>query len=197
MINSSQVMTESLNGDTAVFVPTTFYVVGRKKLAILFLATLGLYGFYWFYKNWSNYKHYISNDFNPDRSVWPAPRALFSVFFTHALFREVKAYGHDKAEVAGWNNGSQATKLVLIMILSSVLDRLSRKSIGSPYTDIASLVILAPWLAQLLDVQQMINISCGDRAGESNVRFTKANYAWITLGVIFWILIGIGLFLPD
>lgn len=196
MIENSQALAESLSGDDAVYVAPTFYVVSQKKLAVLYIATLGLYGFYWFYKNWSNYKHSMAPGFNPDREIWPVARAIFSVFFIHSLFREIKMFGRDKAALAEWKSDSLATKLVLTLIVSNVLDRLSRKSIGSPYTDLASLLILAPLLALHLEAQQMINVSCGDPAGASNSRFTKANYAWITLGAIFWILVIIGFFLP-
>lgn len=190
-------MAESQSDDEVALVAPTFYIVSRKKLAILFIATLGMYTVYWFYKNWSNYKNRISDNFGDDRSIWPVPRGIFAIFFTHALFREVKAYGHDKATVAEWNNESQATKLVLTMIVSNVLDRLSYRSIGSPYTDVASLLILAPLLAQVLSAQQMINVSCGDPNGESNSRFTNANYAWIVLGLLIWILVIFGIFMPS
>jgi hypothetical protein len=196
MNDSSQVLAESRSGDEAVYAAPVFYVVSRKKLAILYIATLGLYGVYWFYKNWSNYKHAAVPDFNPDRDIWPAPRGLFSIFFIHALFREIKSYGRDKPALAEWNNEGHATKLVLTMIVSNVLDRLSYRSIGSPYTDLASLLILAPLLALFVEAQQMINVSCGDPDGKSNSRFTKANYVWITLGSIVWILVIIGFFLP-
>jgi hypothetical protein len=197
MINSSQALAESLSHDDVLYRPPTFYVVSRKKLVILYLATFGLYSVYWFYKNWSNYKHSTAPNFNPDREIWPAPRGLFSIFFIHALFGDIKLYGHAKAMVADWNAGSQATRLVLTMIVSNVLDRLSYRSIGSPYTDIASLLILAPLLSQFLSSQHMINVSCDDPDGESNSRFTTANYVWITLGVIWWIFVIIGFFLPD
>lgn len=189
-------MAESRSNDEVALIDPTFYIVSRKKLAILFMATLGMYSVYWFYKNWSNYKNRMSDKFDDDRSIWPVPRGIFAIFFIHALFREVKAYGGDKATVSEWNNESQATKLVLTMIVSNVLDRLSYRSIGSPYTDIASLLILAPLLAQLLSAQQMINASCGDPNGESNSRFTNANYAWIVLGLLIWILVIFGIFSP-
>ncbi|MFZ6768530.1 hypothetical protein ACO0LM_15835 [Undibacterium sp. Di26W] len=197
MIDSSQPMAESQSDDEVALVVPTFYIVSRKKLAILYIATLGMYAVYWFYKNWSNYKNRISDNFDDDRSIWPVPRAIFAIFFTHVLFREVKAYGHDKSTVAEWNNESQATKLVLTMIVSHVLDRLSYRSIGSPYTDVLSLLILAPLLAQFLSAQQMINASCGEPDGESNSRLTNANYAWIVLGLLIWILVIFSIFLPS
>jgi len=184
------------DGDLVHVVPR-FYVVSRTKLAVLFIATLGLYQFYWFYKNWSNYKLRAVVDAGADRSIWPVARALFAVFFTHALFNAIKAHGRDKAALAGWRNKSQATMLVVTMILANVLDRLSSRGIGSPVTDIASFLVLALLLSQFLNAQQMINVACGDPDGESNSRFTQANYVWIGLGAIAWILILIGTFLPE
>jgi hypothetical protein len=124
-------------------------------------------------------------------------RGIFSIFFTHALFREIKAYGNDKAALAEWNNESHATQLVLAMIAASVLDRLSYRSIGSPYTDIASILIMGPVLGLLLSAQRMINVSCDDPNGKSNSRFTNANYVWIALGLIFWIFFILSYILPE
>jgi len=75
---------------------------------------------------------------------------------------------------------------VLFTILGNLLDRLSARSIGSPYTDIASLLIMAPLLGLLLSAQQMINVGCVDPDGESNSRLTTANYVWIAIGLVFW-----------
>lgn len=197
MIDSSQTLTESRSDDDVAFIAPTFYVVSRKKLAILYLATFGLYGVYWFYKNWSNYKNCSSDKFNVDRSIWPVARGIFSIFFTHALFREIKAYGRDKEALAEWNNESLATQLVLFMIAANVLDRLSARSIGSPYTDVASLLIVAPLLGLLLSAQHMINVGCGDPDGASNSRLTNANYVWIALGLVFWVFVILGFISPE
>src|SRR5689334_3319399 len=60
----------------------SFYVVSPMKFLIMMVGTMGLYTLYWFYKNWSllNRKH---------KAYWPVMRAVFAIFFTHALFREV------------------------------------------------------------------------------------------------------------
>lgn len=197
MINNSQSLIENQGEDAAAFIEPTFYVVSRRKLAILFLATFGLYVVYWFYRNWSNYKHSNSKGFNVDRAIWPVARGIFSIFFTHALFGEIKAYGRDKEALDGWDNESLATQLVLFTIAWNVLDRLSARSIGSPYTDIASLLIMAPVLGLLFSAQRMINIGCDDPAGESNSRLTPANYLWIALGLVVWALVILGFILPE
>jgi hypothetical protein len=81
--------------------------------------------------------------------------------------------------------------------VGNVLDRLSARSIGSPYTDLLSLGLLAPLLFLFYKAQVIINLSCGDPEGAENSKFTAANYAWSVIGVICWILIIIGLLLPD
>lgn len=194
LISDPVLMTENLSIDETGSVAPIFYIVSRKKMAILYIATAGLYGIYWFYKNWSNYKRRMSDKIEDVGRIWPVLRGVFSIFFTHALFREIKAYGYEKSAVAEWNNSTQASRLVLTMITSNVLDRMSYRSYWEPYSDIASLLILAVLLPQFLNVQDMINISCGDPDGYSNSRFTWANYAWIALGAVIWILALLGIY---
>ena len=174
-----------------------FYVVSIKKFAVLYVATLGLYGFYWFYKNWACYKHQWAAHDEGREDLWPIARAFFAVFFVHSLFREVKALGREKPAVAAWGNGKHATLLVVLLIAAQAMDRLAYRDIGTPYTDALSLVILAPLLLLYTIAQEMINISCNDPRGHSNNHFTKANYAWIVVGAIFWCLALLNYILPD
>jgi hypothetical protein len=174
-----------------------FYVVSTRKLAILYVATFGLYALYWFYKNWDRYKDAWPYASEVGSTIWPVPRAVFSVFFVHSLFRKVKTHGEDKPAVARWSNMLDATQMVLLLLVASFLDRAARNSLGSPYTDWLSLAILAPLLFQFVKAQRMINLSCGDPAGTGNSGFSKANYAWIIVGGLWWVLVLIGTFLPD
>ena len=59
----------------------TFYVVSIPKFCVLYVATFGVYGLYWFYMHWQRYRR----GHGQHESIWPVPRALFSIFFTHAL----------------------------------------------------------------------------------------------------------------
>jgi hypothetical protein len=173
-----------------------FYVVSQRKLTILFLATLGLYAIYWFYKNWDRYKDKWPYASEVGSTIWPVPRAVFSVFFVHSLYRKIKTHGQEKPPVTTWRNNQDAPLMVLFLLASSYLDHAANKSIGSPYTDWLSLAIVAPLLFQFVKAQNMINVSCGDPAGASNSDFSSANYAWIIGGGLCWILIVLGLFLP-
>lgn len=170
----------------------TFYVVAPWKMAVLYVATLGLYGVYWAYKHWSNYKD--SQPFGSTGvSVWPVARGIFAVFFIHALYREAKAKGAGNALVAGWNDTVQATILVILMLASTTLNRLSYRSVGSPTTDILSLLILVPLALMMMSGQARINAACGDPTGERNRRFTGANIAWLVVGALLWALAIFGL----
>lgn len=172
-----------------------FYVVSRRKLAILYLATLGIYGLYWFYQNWARYNRHCPDAKQAGNGIWPIPRAIFSVFFTHDLFAKIHHHGRGSPFVAGWDHRPQATILVVLTLVSNGLNRLSMKEVGSPYTDILSLVLLLPLLNSLMQVQEMINASCRDPEGKTNAALGAANYAWIIGGALFWVLVIIGLLL--
>lgn len=117
----------------------TFYVVSKKKMAILFISTLGLYQLYWIYRNWRLYKTATG------QRMWPVARAIFPVFFIHSLFREVD---HRRSQNSSgwpeWNHSSHATMLVIMLIVSHIVDRMAGRSIGSPVTDFISLLFLIP-----------------------------------------------------
>lgn len=168
----------------------SFYVVGKRKFFILMVATIGIYQVFWFYKNWYAYKG------TTGESVLPVMRAIFSVFFVHALFRHVDAQIKRSGHVHKWNAGIAATTTVISLIAESVLSRLSDKGIGSPFTDIASFLALSAVIFNLSRAQDAINISCGDPTGQSNAEITGPNIAWIVIGAILWVFVLIGLFLP-
>jgi hypothetical protein len=164
-------------------VDNEFYIVSRKKFMLLFFATLGLYSIYWFYKNWQMQKE------KHELSIWPIPRAIFSIFFAHSLFARINDVLEQKQKSFAWSASASATLYVLITVITSVMDQLSTRSIGSPYTDIISIVMLFVLYAVLVKVQQAINISQDDINGESNSQLTTANIIWIVLGLVLWVIV--------
>lgn len=163
-----------------------FYVVSIKKFTVLFFITLGIYSIYWFYKNWSVYKAHNG------ASIWPIPRAIFNIFFAHSLFRKIDEVIKNREKAFGWSPETLATFYVIFAILSNVVDRLSMREVGTPYTDILSMVLLPILYVILLKAQKAVNISQNDMAGESNSTFTLANYVWILIGTIFWLFVAFG-----
>lgn len=163
------------------------YVVSPKKFTILFLCTLGLYGVYWSYKNWSLYKS------SSNENVWPVARALFDIFFIHSLCNKILPTTEpvsDSKERA--NIEWYATKYVILAIFGRVCDQLSNKDIGMPYSYFVSTLLLPLTFQALYAIQLKINQHMGDESGCSNETLTWANYAWIVVGVLLWLLVLIG-----
>ena len=158
-----------------------FYVVSTGKFLLLFTATLGLYAVYWFYRHWQAYK------FHHAAPIWPIPRALFSIFFTHSLTGRIEtslqASGRSVSSLSG-----MASLYVVFEIVSRISSRLANRSIGWPYTDIVSLLSIIPIGIALLWMQNAANRACADEKGLSNRTLTVANYLWIGLGLLLWAL---------
>jgi hypothetical protein len=158
-----------------------FYVVSQKKFFILYIGTLGIYAIYWFYKNWKLYKDATGSQ------LWPIPRAIFAVFFVHNLFGLIKEKITNKHGSFQWNHRSNATAVVVLIIISNLLDRLTMESVGSPYVDFLSLGILLPLAFSLYQAQAAINYSCDDPEGITNKKMTGMNYFWLAIGASLWI----------
>lgn len=164
-----------------------FYVVATRKFAILFLATAGLYPLYWFYKNWDRYKDRVPDASRAGTRVSPVVRAVFSIFFVHALFARIKAHGNAHAACRDWASGWHASWLVLLLLVGECIDTLVDALVAPFYGELASFVVLALTLFAFLKAQRMINLACGDPAGATNSRLSRANLAWVVLGAIGWL----------
>jgi hypothetical protein len=178
-----------LDGLIAASQGPMFYVVSKRKLAILFLSTFTAYSLYWFYQNWRRYKSRHPEASRFGTTISPAPRAAFSLFFTHALFRKIKAHGRGQPALARWRSNLHATVLVALMLLSNFADAV----IPGPAGDVASFASLLVLVLPFLKAQEMINLSCGDPQGKGNDRLSKANWAWVLAGGALWVLVMIGL----
>jgi len=164
-----------------------FYVVSPLKFALLYTFTFGFYQLYWFYKNWSRYKAHTQE------SLWPVPRAIFTIFFAHSLFRNVNDTIEAEGRDHSWDPGALATWYVMAQIANRILDRLpdSADKLVVPL----ELVIMLPVVGTILYfAQRAINVACGDPAGASNSRLTWANYLWLIAGFVILVLILLGIY---
>ncbi|WP_428033414.1 hypothetical protein [Amphritea sp.] len=166
-----------------------FYIVKPSKYLILSIATMGLYSLYWFYMHWQQYRT------STGEKVWPVPRALFAIFFTHSLFKKFDLSLKERGADFQWSPGTLATIYVITAVVTQVFDSLSSKEIGSPYTDLLSLALLPVTIWALYRAQCAANIASGDPQGESNATITVWNFIWILLGIGLWSLLLFGLFL--
>ena len=160
-----------------------FYVVGIKKFYALFFGTLGMYIVYWFYRHWRAVKTFSQSD------IWPIPRSIFLVFFTHDLFREIDQTLVSKAKNFAWPMSPMtlATLMVVVTLVSNIMDRVSQKIEGMAawgYLSLALLPILAWGFAQ---AQKAANTAADDPLGTGNSELSTYNYIWIALCGFLWL----------
>jgi len=91
-----------------------FYVVAPRKFYLLAVLTFNLYFVYWFYRNWRRIKERNNED------IWPPARAIFYIFFTHALFKNIDLKIKLLGKTFSWNPGMTATLFVVLSIVSNV-----------------------------------------------------------------------------
>jgi hypothetical protein len=164
------------------------YVVSTKKFWIMMVTTLGLYSVYWFYRNWKQYKLAVRDD------VWPIPRAIFNIFFTHSLCRFVSDRIRRDGISYDWSPGAIATTYVVFVLIERVADRMNRGPNPEVLLDIAGIVALFAAVLMLWRIQLAINVACHDGRGESNDHLSAANYAWMAVGLVLVALFIVGTF---
>lgn len=155
---------------------------------MLNIMTMGYYSLYWFYKNWQQHK------LHHETSSWPVMRAIFSVFFTHSLFRAVNERLENNKSSFIWLSEAFATTYVVAVVVARVCERMSAKEIGSPVTDLLALALVPLIGFCMYKAQIAINHACNDIEGESNSKFTAQNIIWMVLGGIFWAIVLLGIY---
>lgn len=171
-----------------------FFPVSEGKLITLYILSFGLYGFYWFYKNWQLQQAKM------EKKISPVLRATFSIFFTHSLFRRIderaKDLKLDKKDTFNANN--LATLFIGAVIVSNLLDRTSMNSgllvgMTSSKVIITSVIIFLLSTYPLVKVQATVNRINDDMLGYLNHKYSVWNYMLIALGVVFWLMMIMGL----
>lgn len=159
-----------------------FYIISTRKVAILTVATFNFYFVYWFYRNWRQYRAATGE------KVMPVARAIFNIFFVHALLRDVDTVIREKGLVYSWNHANLAGVYVILAVGGNLASRYEPS--GTAGMVIHLLILLTvPLLAWVgVAMQRPINLACGDVDGSSNASLTAANWIWIILGGLFWFL---------
>jgi hypothetical protein len=154
-------------------------IVESGQFALLSFLSFGLYEIWWQYKMWRFFKQKENLD------IMPAARALFAIFFLHALLEKIQ----DLAAKAGYQRSYSSGGLVLGFILFNVLSRLPE-----PYwlISLASVFMLLPPVnafsfairnSQQYRVKQV-------------AAFNARQIVLMIFGAILWFLVLVGLFVP-
>lgn len=168
-----------------------FFTTAISKMIILSVCTLNLYSFYWFYKHWTAQK------LNANRDCLPVLRAIFQVFFVYSLFSTIKNDADIKSVKASWMAGPLAVYYILLQILQNVSDNLPTLFDSVLFDSLFWIIFGLTSIIPMVIVQKTANILNDDEEGVTNKKFGIANWVFTLIGVAFWGLIVIGLFLPD
>ena len=171
-----------------------FFPVSEGKLITLYILSFGLYGIYWFYKNWKLQQPKM------DKKIFPVMRAIFSIFFTHALFNRINksAENQNLEQKHKFNANLLATIFVAAVIIGNLLDPVSMstsilESLTSKTVITASLVIFIISVYPMVTVQATVNRINNDILGYLNYKYSLWNYLLIVLGALIWLMLAMGL----
>jgi len=148
-----------------------FYVVALLKFRLLYYFTLGIYSIYWFWRHWQTYRRATGE------SLWPIPRAIFNIFFTHDLFGKFDERMPEKRQ---WHGMVWATVYVASAVISRITDRLGADTIG--ILDLVSLLLFVAMGESLARGQQVANEACNDPEGKTNSHYSAANVIFMVIG---------------
>lgn len=164
-----------------------FFVIAPGKFWLLFIATFSLYQLYWFYMHWARYRgaHRVT--------VWPLPRALFSLFFVHALANRIAESLRASGRTFAWTPAFPATVYLLAQLISNLIDRIPLPGWSDATKNLVLMLMIVPTGLAMAQIQAAANVACNDPRGESNRRLTPANYVWLAVCGLLWVLIGFGL----
>ena len=121
-------------------------------------------------------------------------RAIFSIFFAHSLFSKIEKAANKTSGNISKKLSAAAIIYIIAEIAFSVIDELHMMALLNLALTVLIIGILSLSMCQ---AQAQANSASLDVNGLQNSRLTAANYIWIAVGIILWLLIIIGTLTPD
>lgn len=148
--------------------PPHFFAVSVAKLAVMSVATAGVYELYWFYQHWQRVRA------RTGESLSPALRALFNIVFAFPLFRRI---GEDAPEK------ERSVPALLLATVFVAVGMASLLPLPEPWTFIGLLAIFP-----LLEVQSQANRANRLRTPSAlpNARLTSTNLLGLAACAALW-----------
>jgi hypothetical protein len=155
-------------------------LISLNKFIFLSIISFGLYEIWWTYKAWRFYKQKDGLD------IMPAARALFGIFFTASLFREVL----DHAEKEGYQETYSPGGLFAGFFIFNILSRLPK-----PFWIISvfSFICFIPPFKALNYARK----NSKDIIIKEQNSFNTKQAILIIVGIIFWALVILGLIMTN
>jgi hypothetical protein len=154
------------------------HILAPNKFILMCIASLGLYGLWWMYKAWRFFKKIDRSD------ITPAARAIFAIFFIHALFERIKMLSQQEV---GFTPTYSSSSLTAGFFIANITGRLP-----GPFALIAllgSLLLIQPYKAWHFAL-----LNSSRYSAEEQVKFSDRQLIVLAVGVVLFVLIAIGLF---
>lgn len=153
-------------------------IISPDKFILLSILSFSIYELVWFYRNWKFFKEKEKLDISP---FW---RAWFAIFFINSLFKKMLEY----AKKEGYNENYSSGWMTFFWIILILCAR------AKSFVFLLSIFTVLPLLSPLAAINFYYN--------KKEQNCIKRPFKWwhillIILCVIFWILILIGLLMPE
>lgn len=162
------------------------YPIEEQKLVtitqymLLSIATFGLYTVWWMYKEWRFFrdKEYLD--------VYPAVRALFSVFFIYSLAKRILDY----AKSLGYTKTYDPLLILFVVIFSNIAS-----IFPDPYGFISIVFFFV--LIPVINASNFAKLQDSSFNSEYQSSFSGKQIVLLIAGGIFWLLVIVGLLFGD
>lgn len=159
---------------------TLFLPLSMTKLWLMNVLTMGIYSLYWFYKNWKLQERTM------DKNIYPVMRALFAIFFIHALFKRIEVTCESKGIDKNWNVNLLVTSYILFTAASYGVGFFADQLVLGGLMLVFNLLMTLALTWPLHEVQKSINQINDDPKGALNSSITVVNILVLILGLLFW-----------
>jgi len=159
-------------------------IISLKKFIFLYIISCGLYGMWWVYKSWRFFQQ------KEKSNIMPAVRTFFSIFFLYSFFKKILYLAKEKGYTYGYSAILLFVGFIFTHLLVTVISYMS-EPLG--LISIFNFVFLIPSFKALNFAKQKST----DFIKIEQESFNGRQIVLIVLGAMFWILILIGLFLPE
>jgi hypothetical protein len=150
------------------------HAMALHKLALMCVATLGLYQLWWFYRNWTRVRQ------RTGRRLMPFWRSLFAPVWSYSLFDEVAEQARGAEVPIGWTPMVLAISFFLI-------------SAAWRFAEAGTLVSLFSFVP-LLPVQATINALAERRGVRPDARIDGRHVAVFVAGIVLVAMVAVGTF---
>lgn len=154
-----------------------YFAVARRKFAIMLIITGGTYATYWCYRQWKAYTQVTGGN------QWAWARGLFWWLFAYNLFVKLDAELQERGQSIEWSHRRRG-----LVVLTAASGSLLLSLLNPVYALLPQVLLTLLSAFMLIGTLPAVNALANDLNGEGNSRLTWANWIWLLVGILMWII---------